>query len=173
MTKLRQRMFEDLLLRNYSRHTIRSYTQAVADFTRYFNKAPDHLGPDHIREYQLHLIHEKKLAWPTLQVRVAALGFFYTQTLKQDWFVQEVAKPKVRRKLPTVLSRDQVTAQLDATPNLKHRALLATLYATGLIAQSDTPDWVHNRSGISHQPLAGDAERLRGKDRRNGQKAAR
>ena len=132
MTKLRQRMIEDLGLRNYSQHTIRSYTEAVADFARHFNKPPDQLGPEHIREYQLHLVQEKKLSWSTLQVRIAALKFFYTQTLKQDWFVQEVARPKVRRRLPTVLSREEVTALLDATPNLKHRTLLATLYATGL-----------------------------------------
>src|SRR5260370_30253915 len=132
MTKLRQRMVEDLRLRNYSVLTIRSYVKAVADFARFFNKPPDQLGPEHIRKYQLHLVHEKKVAWSTLQVRIAALKFFYTQTLKKEWFVQEVAKPKVRRKLPTVMSHEVVTALLDATPNLKHRALLATLYATGL-----------------------------------------
>jgi integrase/recombinase XerD len=132
MTKLRQRMVEDLRLRNYSLLTIHSYVRSVADFARFFNRPPDQLGPEHIRKYQLHLVHEKKVAWSTLQVRIAALKFFYTQTLKQEWFVQEVVKPKVRRKLPTVLSREEVSTLVDATPNLKHRALLATLYATGL-----------------------------------------
>jgi len=132
MTRLRQRMIEDLQLRNYSPLTIRSYTKAVADFARHFNRPPDQLGPEQIRAYQLHLLHERKLAPSTLQVRTAALRFFYTQTLKQNWFVENVARPKVPRKLPTVLSLEEVTALLDATPNLKHRALLATLYATGL-----------------------------------------
>jgi integrase/recombinase XerD len=125
-------MTEDLRLRNYSDNTILIYTNTVADFARYFHKSPEKLGPEEIRQYQLYLLNVRKLAWSTFVQRTGALKFFFTRTLKQPWFAQEVAKPKVRGPLPTVLSREEVTALLDATPNLKHRALLATLYATGL-----------------------------------------
>lgn len=132
MTELRKRLQEELRLRNYTAATIRSYTATVADFARYFHDSPDRLGPEHVRTYQLYLLNERKLAWPTIQVRMAGLRFFYTRTLKQSWFDTEVAKPKVRRKLPVVWSREEVAALLAATRNLKHRALLATLYGAGL-----------------------------------------
>jgi len=135
MTELRQRMQEELRLRNYSAQTIRTYTATVADFARYFHKSPDHLGPEQVRRYQLYLLNEKKLAWQTLQVRLSALKFLYMRTLKQTWFDHEVAKPKVHRKLPVVCSREEVCALLDSTVNLKHRALLATLYSAGLRCQ--------------------------------------
>jgi integrase len=78
------------------------------------------------------LLDQRKLAWQTFQVRMAGLKFFYTRTLKQKWFDVEIAKPKVRRKLPTVLSPEEIQDLLNAASNLKHRAILATLYGTGL-----------------------------------------
>jgi integrase/recombinase XerD len=94
MTPLRKRMIEDLRLRNYSEQTVRSYTEAVARFACYFKKSPELLGPEHIRQYQLHLVNERKLAWSTFRLRLSALKYLYTRILKQAWFDQEVVKPK-------------------------------------------------------------------------------
>src|ERR1700756_5203450 len=135
MTALRRRMLEELQLRNYSSETIRSSLAAVSDFARYFHQSPERLGPEQVRVYQLHLIQQRELCWQTVQVRLSALRFFCTRTLKQPWFDTEVTKPKIRRKLPVVWSREEVRTLLDHTTNLKHRALLATLYGAGLRCQ--------------------------------------
>src|SRR6202167_901558 len=135
MTHLRQRMQEDLRLRNYSPRTIHSYTRIVAEFASYFRKSPDQLCPEHIRACLLYLLDERKLACGALQCARSALKFLYTRTLKQTWFDQEIIKPKLRRKLPTVWSREEVCALLDAVTNTKHRALLAVYYSAGLRCQ--------------------------------------
>jgi integrase/recombinase XerD len=135
MTHLRERMQEDLRLRNFSERTIRRYTEIVAEFARYFHKSPDQLGPEHVRTFLLYLLNERKLAWGTIQGSRSALKFLYLRTLKQTWFDQEIIKPKIRRKLPTVWSREEVCALLDATTNTKHRALLALYYSAGLRCQ--------------------------------------
>ena len=113
MTALRQRMIGDMKLRNFAETTIETYTRVVEDFARYFHKPPDRLGPEHVRRYLLHAIEDKKLAWTTYQVYRAALKFFYTKTLKQPWFDLEIPKPKVRRKLPRVLSQEEIAAVLN------------------------------------------------------------
>jgi site-specific recombinase XerD len=132
MTKLRERMIGDMKLRNFAETTITSYVRVVADFAAFFHRSPDKLGPEEVRQYLLHTIEHKKLAWPTYQVHRAALKFLFSKTLKRPWFDIEVPKPKVRRKLPKVLSQQEIEKLINCTTNLKHRAVIATLYGAGL-----------------------------------------
>jgi len=132
MTPLRKRMLDELQLRNLAEATIETYLKAVWRFARHFGKSPDQLGPEHVREYLLHLRNDKDDSWNTLQVNRGALKFLYCRVLKQKWFDEEIAPPKRRPQLPDVLSVEQVTRILDCTHNLKHWTIMATFYATGL-----------------------------------------
>lgn len=132
MTQLRRMMLEELQRRNYSDRTIRYYLQAVALFARHFDKRPDKLGPDELRTYQAYLLRERKLAVGTVIARVAALRFFYVRTLKRHEFREDLPYPKDHRRLPTVLSLEEVTRLIHAAGNLLQRALLMTLYGTGM-----------------------------------------
>ena len=132
MTSLRQRMLEELRLRNLSETTTRLYIGSVKRFSQYFGRSPDQLGPEQIREFLLHLIDDRRSAPSTIQLYRSALRFLYVTMLKQPWFEQDVVRIKKRLKLPTVLSSQEITRILDHTTNLKHWTILATLYATGL-----------------------------------------
>jgi integrase/recombinase XerD len=132
MTPLRRRMIDDMTLRNLAPKTIASYTQRVAAFARYFKTSPEQLGPDQVRTYLLHLVHERHLSWShSNQVR-SALRFLYRVTLKQDWVMQDIVCAKKPHTLPVVLSPDEISRFFRAITNLKHRALLMTAYAAGL-----------------------------------------
>ena len=132
MTPLRKRMLEDLQIRRYSPTTIRIYLRAVAEFAQHFGKPPDQLSAEHIRLYQLFLIKEKKVSLPTYIQMVCALRFFYTHTLNQKVAIDRIPFPRRERKLPLILSREEVTALLESSRNLRHRTLLATMYGCGL-----------------------------------------
>jgi integrase/recombinase XerD len=132
MTSLRQRMLEELRLRNLSEQTTRLYIGSVKRFSQYFRRSPEQLGPEQIREFFLHLIDDRKSAPSTIQLYRSALRFLYVTMLKRSWFEQDVVRIKKRLKLPTVLSAEEITRILDQTTNLKHWTILATLYATGL-----------------------------------------
>src|ERR1700680_3495997 len=101
-------MLEELQRRNYSQHTTRYYIRTVEDFARRFHLPPDRLGPRHIREYQAELFQKKKLATPTVRQRLAALRFFYIKTLKKAWSVEDTPYPRKTRRLPTILSQEEV-----------------------------------------------------------------
>ena len=132
MTQLRKMMLEELQRRNYSDNTARYYLSAVAEFAKYFGKSPDQLGPDDLRSFQAHLLKERKLAVGTVIGRVAALRFFFVRTLKRHEFRQDLPYPKKRRKLPSILSLEEVGQLIDAAGNLKQRAILMILYGTGM-----------------------------------------
>lgn len=133
MTTLRQRMTEDMQIRNLSAHTQKSYKQQVSQFARHFNKSPDLLGPEEIRVYQIYLTNERKLATSSILIAIAALRFLYKVTLKKDWqFDQVIPAPKKPQMLPVVLSPAEVLQFLDCVASNKHRAILSSCYAAGL-----------------------------------------
>jgi site-specific recombinase XerD len=132
MTPLRQRMTEDMGVRNLASTTQREYIRQVAGFAKYFGKSPALLGPEEVRAYQVHLVNDKKLCWSTFNVAVSALRFLYLHTLHVDWTFEKIPYAKKTRKLPVILSLDEVCSFIQAVPNLKHRVLIMLAYATGL-----------------------------------------
>ena len=104
----------------------------MAAFAQHFHRPPDQLGAEHIRQYQLFLIQEKKLAWSSYNQIVCALRFFYAKTLKRTYLLQDIPFPRHEQRLPLILSRQEVARILIAPQHLKSRALLMTIYAAGL-----------------------------------------
>ena len=131
MTHLRKLMLEELQRRNYSKSTARIYVRTVKELAEYFACSPAKLGPEQIRQYQVHLAR-KKLAPRTIEQRAAALRFFFVKTLRRPYLPEHIPFPKTPRRLPTVLSQEEVQRMLECTMNLMHRAMLLTLYSAGL-----------------------------------------
>ena len=163
MTRLRKMMLEELQRRNYSAITTRNYLRVVADFAKHFGKSPDKLGLDELRTYQAYLLRERKLTAGTVVNQVAALRFFFVKTLKRHQFRDFLPYPQDQRRLPTVLSREEVSRLINAAGTLFRRTLLMTLYGTGM-----------RRSELAHLKVGDiDSQRMiirvvagkRGKDR--------
>jgi integrase/recombinase XerD len=133
MSPLRRRMIEDMQIRNLTPNTQRVYVAQVVHFASHFRKSPDLLGPAEIRSYLLHLTRERRLAASSIIVTVSALRFFYTVTLKRPWVIKDdIPAGHQAKKLPVVLSKEEVARFLGAVDNLKHRMVLTVCYATGL-----------------------------------------
>jgi integrase/recombinase XerD len=131
MTDLRKRMLEELQRRNYSPTTIRYYLRVVENFARHFGKRPDRLTQDNIREYQVYLLQERKLQAGTVGLHIAALRFFFVKTLRRPYLQLDLPSPKRPKRLPTVLSPDEIARLIESANNLLDYAMLMTLYATG------------------------------------------
>ena len=128
---LRRRMIEDMTVRNLSPATQRSYVHAVSKFSRFFGRSPETLTLEDVRTYQVHLA-SKGVAGASLNQTVAALRFFYGVTLGMAEDPERIAYAREPRRLPVVLSADEVVRFLEAVPSLKARAALTTAYAAGL-----------------------------------------
>lgn len=133
ISPLRQRMIEDMTIRNLSPATQRSYLHAVSKLSRYFGRAPDRVGLEDVRAFQVHLV-SSGMSWPALNQTVCALRFFYGVTLGHDEVPERIAYAREPRKLPVVLGADEVVSFLEAVPSLKTRVALTTAYAAGLRA---------------------------------------
>ena len=132
MTTLRQRMLEDMSIRNFAENTQLSYLQEVSAYARFFDRSPDKLGPQEVRAYQIHLVQVRKLEASSVGIATSALRFLYKVTLKQTWAPDDIPMPKKPFKLPVVLSAGEVMHFLESVDSLKHRTILMTAYAAGL-----------------------------------------
>jgi site-specific recombinase XerD len=163
-------MIQDLQLRGYADRTIEAYVHAVAQLAKFYHASPDGLTEEQIREYLLYLSTVKKVARATHTIALCGIKFFYQQTLRRDWTVLEVARPKGEKKLPVVLSRDEVWRILDQVRIAVYRVCLTTIYACGLRlmegARLQVPDidgertllHIHGKGGKDrYVPLPGDA----------------
>jgi site-specific recombinase XerD len=133
VTELRKRVLEELQRRNFSCHTIRGYIRTIRDFAAYFHQSPDQLGVEEVRQFQLHMLRDQKLATGTVQNRMTALHFFFKKVLKRhDPELYDMALTRRPKKLPVVLSPEEVEKLIEAAPNIRYRMILVLLYSTGL-----------------------------------------
>lgn len=132
MGELQDRMKMDMELKNFSPKTIKTYLGCMKSFTRHFGKSPKDLGDEEIRDYLHYLLKEKMASQATISQTYSALKFFYERTLGKDWNERKIPRSKLPKKLPTVLAKEEVRAIFLNTQNIKHLALLMTIYSGGL-----------------------------------------
>jgi site-specific recombinase XerD len=125
-------MLDDMRMRNMSRHTQRAYLRAVAQFAQYFHKSPDQLALEQVRTYLLYLINERQVTPSTYNQIRCALHFFFRVTVGRAWDLDRLVCQKLGKKLPVILSREEVRQLLAAATNIKTKAVLMTLYGAGL-----------------------------------------
>ena len=125
-------MLEELHRRNYAASTIAYYIRNVEQFAQFFKRSPDRLSHTHLRTYQAYLLRERKLAPRTVRLHVCAIRFFFVKTLKRRYLLDDTPYPKIPRRLPQILSVDDVTRLIEAAHSLSHRTMLMVLYSTGM-----------------------------------------
>lgn len=131
-TILRSRMIADLRIRNYSERTVDTYTRCVAAFANYFHRSPHALGVEEVREYQIYLVETKKASFSLLNQTVSALRFLYGVTLGRPETIDFIPYPRPEKRLPVILSLEEIGKFFGCVGNLKYRTVLMTMYGSGL-----------------------------------------
>lgn len=132
MSVLRQKMIEDMQLRGLAPRTQESYAQVIFQLAKHYHKSPDLLGEDELREYFLYLKNVKRVSSSTFRIVLCGIKFFYEQTLKRTWHTLDLARPAKEKKLPVVLSVEEVGRILQCLRKESYRVCLTTIYACGL-----------------------------------------
>jgi integrase/recombinase XerD len=132
MSQLRQRMMEDMQLRGFSARTQECYVASVRQLAEHYHRAPDQLTEEDLRQYFLYLANEKRVARATATIALCGIKFFYERTLGKQWTTLQFVRPPREKKLPVVLSRDEVRRLLGEVRIPVYRACLTTIYACGL-----------------------------------------
>ena len=131
-SELQTRFTRFLTLRNFSPSTAEAYLHAVSGLAGHYRKSPDQLNNDQIQDYLNHLIKERNLAWSTVNIAFSAFRCFYVKVLQWDATRFSIPPRKTPKQIPMLLSAAEVATLLQATANLKHQALLSTVYGAGL-----------------------------------------
>lgn len=139
MTPLRQKMMEDMQLRGLSERTQVAYVAAVRQLAEHYGKSPDQIGDEELRQYFLYLTNEKKASRSGITIALCAFKFFYEQTLQRDWPTLSFIRPPWEKKLPVILSQEEVRQILGCLRQRHYRVCLSTIYACGLRAEHKLP----------------------------------
>lgn len=132
MGKFQDLMDREIRVRGLSERTRETYLWSMRCFVRHFMLPPDQLTAEHVKQYQLHLTKERRVSWSTFNVHVCAIRFFYRYAVPVDWPVEHIPYQRKGRRLPVVLSGEEVLSLLDVVTNVKHRAIVMVLYSAGL-----------------------------------------
>jgi integrase/recombinase XerD len=138
MSELRKRMIECLQLRGLAERTQEAYTRAVRQLAAHYHKSPDQISEAELRQYFLYLKNVKHYSRPTMTVAICGIRFFYEQTLNRNWAIFGIVRPAPEKKLPVILSREEVRQILVGVRLLRYRVCLATIYSCGLRLQEGT-----------------------------------
>lgn len=132
MNNLLNKLQRDLELKGFSPRTRQIYLNQTAAFLRHYNKKPEELGSDEIKEYLHNILTEKQRSSSAVNQAYSALKFFFIHTLDREWASQKIPRTKKVKRLPAVLNRDEVISLINATDNLKHKCILSLMYSAGL-----------------------------------------